>query len=197
MLIDPQGQGRAWLRAKEAPHALAVSQLTDKNFRAVLEVRMTSLGPSIYTTIQLLWQVGNRGSISLPDASNSHASMTNHANEFVCHPCAQDCLSSGKPMLIENVEQELDPLLDPVLERRFLRKGRQVTVQLADKEVRAALQCGIYINIRQQRAGTQPRIFCSRQIALHQETVTALSPAPRQVPAEHDPADQFGGRRPL
>ena len=41
-------------------------------------------------------------------------------------------------MLIENVEQELDPLLDPVLERRFLRKGRQVTVQLADKEVRAA-----------------------------------------------------------
>lgn len=39
-------------------------------------------------------------------------------------------------MLIENVEQELDPVLDPVLERRFLRKGRQVTVQLADKEVR-------------------------------------------------------------
>ena len=38
-------------------------------------------------------------------------------------------------MLVENVEQELDPLLDPVLERRFLRKGRQVTVQLADKEV--------------------------------------------------------------
>jgi len=39
VLVDPQGQGRAWLRAKEAPHGLAVAQLTDKNFRAVLEVR--------------------------------------------------------------------------------------------------------------------------------------------------------------
>ena len=39
-------------------------------------------------------------------------------------------------MLIENIEQELDPLLDPVLERRFLRRGRQVTMQLADKEAR-------------------------------------------------------------
>jgi hypothetical protein len=39
-------------------------------------------------------------------------------------------------MLIENIEQELDPLLDPVLERRFQRRGRSVTVQLADKEAR-------------------------------------------------------------
>ena len=39
VLVDPQGQGRAWLRAKEAPRGLAVVQLSDKNFRAVLEVR--------------------------------------------------------------------------------------------------------------------------------------------------------------
>ena len=52
----------------------------------------------------------------------------------------QECLSSGRPLLIENIEQELDPVLDPVLERRFLRKGRQVTVQLADKEVRQCWQ---------------------------------------------------------
>ena len=38
VLVDPQGQGRAWLRAKEASRGLAVAQLTDKSFRAVLEV---------------------------------------------------------------------------------------------------------------------------------------------------------------
>ncbi len=54
---------------------------------------------------------------------------------------AQECLALGRPLLIENIkEEELDPVLDPVLERRFLRKGRQVTVQLADKEVRQCWQ---------------------------------------------------------
>jgi ATP-binding dynein motor region len=47
----------------------------------------------------------------------------------------QDCLAFGKPLLIENIEEELDPVLDPVLERRFVRKGKNLTVALADKEV--------------------------------------------------------------
>ena len=36
----------------------------------------------------------------------------------------EDCLAFGKPLLIENIEEELDPLLDPVLERRIVRKVR-------------------------------------------------------------------------
>ncbi|DBA69380.1 TPA: Dynein gamma chain, flagellar outer arm [Trebouxia sp. C0005] len=47
----------------------------------------------------------------------------------------EDCLSFGKPLLIENIEEELDPVLDPVLERRYVKKGRGYTVALADKEV--------------------------------------------------------------
>lgn len=47
----------------------------------------------------------------------------------------QDCLSNGKPLLIENIEEELDPILDPVLEKRFIRQARGLTLQLNDKEV--------------------------------------------------------------
>ena len=45
-------------------------------------------------------------------------------------------MSSGKPLLIENIEEELDPVLDPVLERRIIRKGKALTIALPDKEVR-------------------------------------------------------------
>lgn len=47
----------------------------------------------------------------------------------------QDCMCMGKPLLIENIEEELDPVLDPVLERRVIRKGKSLIIQLADKEV--------------------------------------------------------------
>ena len=47
----------------------------------------------------------------------------------------EDCLSFGKPMLIENIEETLDPVLDPVLDRAFIKKGKGYMVQLADKEV--------------------------------------------------------------
>ena len=46
-------------------------------------------------------------------------------------------MSSGKPLLIENIEEELDPVLDPVLERRIIRKGKALTIALPDKEVSA------------------------------------------------------------
>ncbi len=55
----------------------------------------------------------------------------------------QDCLSFGKPLLIENIEEELDPVLDPVLERRYVKKGRGYTVALADKEV--SLPCHTWL----------------------------------------------------
>ncbi|KAK9794950.1 hypothetical protein WJX73_010224 [Symbiochloris irregularis] len=83
VLIDPQGQGRAWLKNREGPNGLKVVSLSDKHFRVHLE----------------------------------------------------ECMSMGKPLLIENIEEELDPVLDPVLERRVIRKGKTLIIALADKEV--------------------------------------------------------------
>ena len=37
--------------------------------------------------------------------------------------------------MVENIEEELDPVLDPVLERRLVKKGKSWVLQLADKEV--------------------------------------------------------------
>ena len=38
LLVDPQGQGRAWLMQRNADKGLRVTQLMDKSFRNTLEV---------------------------------------------------------------------------------------------------------------------------------------------------------------
>ncbi len=74
--------------------------------------------------------------------------------------CPQDCLSFGKPLLIENIEEELDPVLDPVLERRYVKKGRGYTVALADKEV--SLPC----HMRLQCAYMHFRTYCTQTVSI-------------------------------
>lgn len=46
----------------------------------------------------------------------------------------EDCMGFGKPLLLANVENELDPVLDPILDKSFIRKGKTFIVALADKE---------------------------------------------------------------
>eukprot|EP00916_Digyalum_oweni_P009684 GHVL01016321.1.p1 GENE.GHVL01016321.1~~GHVL01016321.1.p1 ORF type:complete len:1870 (+),score=456.95 GHVL01016321.1:3343-8952(+) len=45
------------------------------------------------------------------------------------------CIENGLPMVVEDVEEEIDPLLDPVLERQFIKKGNKLFVNIADQNV--------------------------------------------------------------
>ena len=42
-------------------------------------------------------------------------------------------MAFGQPLLLENVEEVLDPILDPVLDK-LAKSGRGLKVVLADKE---------------------------------------------------------------
>jgi dynein heavy chain, axonemal len=39
----------------------------------------------------------------------------------------------GNPFLFENVDEELDPMLDPVLEKNVVQDGASKTIVLGDK----------------------------------------------------------------
>jgi dynein heavy chain len=52
------------------------------------------------------------------------------------HPNLRDALKlplmDGQPVLIENIENEVDPMLDPLLEKQITSKGRAKLIKLGD-----------------------------------------------------------------
>ena len=60
-----------------------------------------------------------------------------------CLRLMQDCLSNGKPLLLENIEEELDPMLDPVLEKRYIQQKRGLVLLLGDIVVCIIVTCRI------------------------------------------------------
>lgn len=105
LLIDPQTQGKAWIKEKEKANSLQVQHLN--------EMQLIPRPP--YGNLY------NENTVS----SRFQATSLNH-KFFRTH--MEDCLSLGRPLLIEDVCEELDPALDNVLEKNFIKSGRSFKV---------------------------------------------------------------------
>ena len=42
-------------------------------------------------------------------------------------------MSEGKAMIVVGVEEELDPMLDPVLQKEIIKKAKSMYINVADK----------------------------------------------------------------
>merc|ERR1740117_1445405 len=82
----------------------------------------------------------------------------------------EDAMAFGTPMLIENVEEDIDPVLDPVFNKEIQKKGRNLVLQLSDKECEYSESFSLFLCTKLANPHFTPEIFA--QLTVINFTVT-------------------------
>ncbi|CAF1577080.1 unnamed protein product [Rotaria sp. Silwood1] len=118
LLIDPQLQGKSWIKNMERDNDILITTFNSKMFRQQLE----------------------------------------------------DSISLGRPLLIEDVDEELDPILDHILEKNYFKIGLSLRVKVGDREVDVNHTFRLYITTKLANPTYSPEV-CAR-VSIIDFTVT-------------------------
>jgi len=94
---------------------------------------------------------------------NNKLVLTSLTNKYF-RQHVEDAVSQGRPMLIEDVEESLDPTLDNILEKNWIKSGRGFKVIFGDKELDIAEGFTIYITTKLPNPTYTPEIYAKTSI---------------------------------
>lgn len=96
----------------------------------------------------------------------------------LANPSLRDALKiplmEGMPVLIENVENEVDPMLDPLLEKQITVKGRSMLLKLGDQEFDYHPKFRLYMTSRMANPSWSPELAAKTTIIDFAVTITGL-----------------------
>lgn len=72
------------------------------------------------------------------------------------------CISFGFPLLIENIGEELDPTLEPLLVRAVFKSGGQLQIRLGDNTIIYNEKFRLYITTKLRNPHYAPEVSISR-----------------------------------
>ena len=133
LLIDPQLQGIKWLRQK---HTEMIPEKQPED-----------------------WNEEDNGPFE-PDPAK--AVLT----EMKCVQLTQSkylnavemAISNGEPIMIENIREDIDAVLEPVLMRSIIKRGKALVIKLGDKEVDYDPKFQLYIQTKLSNPHYKPEI---------------------------------------
>ena len=73
-------------------------------------------------------------------------------------------MSEGLPMLIENIENEVDPMLDPILEKQISTRGRNKFIKVSDAECEYSDNFRLYMTSRLANPHFSPELAAKTTI---------------------------------
>jgi len=73
-------------------------------------------------------------------------------------------LQEGFPVLIESIENEVDPMLDPILEKQIIIKGRSQLIKLADQDMDYDPKFRLYMTSRLANPHFSPELAAKATI---------------------------------
>ncbi|KAI3381764.1 hypothetical protein SNEBB_005804 [Seison nebaliae] len=110
----------------------------------------------------------------IKNREKNNSLVVSHLNSRWFRNHLEDCVSLGRPLLVEDVGEELDPVLDNVADRNYIKLGKTLNVKVGDKEIAIADGFRLYITTKLSNPIYTPEVYAQYSVIDFTVTVKGL-----------------------